>query len=58
MLFATLLAETSRRRVAAFKPDRAIVEMLLMGARRTVIEPPLNTHGHKQGLRSAAGFER
>ena len=28
--FATLLAETSRRRTAAFMPDSAIVEMLLM----------------------------
>jgi hypothetical protein len=29
--FATLLAETWRRWAAAFIPDRAIVEMLLMG---------------------------
>src|ERR1700719_698172 len=31
MTFATLLAETSRRRAAAFIPDTAIAEMLLTG---------------------------
>ncbi len=59
---ATLLAETSRRRVAAFMPDSAIVEMLVMTLScelvGQMVEQPPNAFADKQALLSAAQFER
>jgi hypothetical protein len=56
---ATFEAETSRRRAAAFMPDSAIVEMLLIrGSWDSWSVSDLMRALHKQASMSAAGFRR
>jgi hypothetical protein len=58
MTFATLLAETSRRRVAAFIPDTAIAEMLLTGLSLGGVAATMLTRPRNLSFTLAIKFER